>query len=59
MEKFNPSKVNFEKVVISIRIDSKVLEQVDKEAIKVGISRNELINQGIEFALKNMEKKEG
>lgn len=58
MEKFNPSKVNSEKVVISIRIDLKTLEKIDKEADKVGISRNEFITQGIDFALTNMNSEE-
>lgn len=58
MEKFKPLKNDSEKVVISIRIDLKTLEKVDKEADKVGISRNEFINQGIEFALTNMDGKE-
>ena len=31
MEKFKPSKINTEKVVISIRIDAKTLEEIDEE----------------------------
>lgn len=45
MEKFKPSKINTEKVVISIRIDINTLEEIDKEAAKIEISRNELITQ--------------
>lgn len=58
MEKFKPSKINTEKVVISIRIDINTLEEIDKEAAKIEISRNELINQCIDFALSNIDKKD-
>lgn len=57
MDKFIPSKENNEKVVISMRLDSKLLEIIDKEASIVDISRNEFISQCIEYAIKNMEKK--
>lgn len=40
MEKFKPSKINTEKVVISIIIDLDTLEKIDKKAAKVEISRN-------------------
>ena len=56
MEKFKPSKINTEKVVISIRIDINTLEEIDKE--KIEISRNELITQCIDFALSNIDKKD-
>lgn len=58
MEKFKPSKINTEKVVISIRIDINTLEEIDKEAAKIEISRNELITQCIDFALSNIDKKD-
>lgn len=58
MEKFRPSKINTEKVVISIRIDLNTLEKIDKEAAKIEISRNELITQCIDFALNNIEEKD-
>ncbi len=53
MEKFIPRKL--EKEVISVRISSETLEVLDSKAAKTGISRNELINQCIHFALANME----
>ena len=43
-----------EKEVISMRIDSEVLKDIDNKAVAVGISRNELINQMILYALSNM-----
>jgi len=53
MEKFLPQKI--EKEVISMRITSDMLADIDKRASQFGISRNELINQCIAFALANME----
>ena len=44
-----------EKEVISMRIDSDVLKNIDCKAAAVGISRNELINQMILYAFSNME----
>lgn len=44
-----------EKEVISMRIDSDVLKNIDRKAAAVGISRNELINQMILYAFSNME----
>ncbi len=52
MEKFYPVKP--EKEVISMRISTSVLQEVDRKAAEFGISRNELINQCIAYALKNM-----
>ena len=57
MEKFVPIKTNNEKIVISIRIDIDTLNKVDTEASKIDISRNELINQCIDFALNNLDNK--
>lgn len=56
MKKFIPSKENSEKLVISIRIDSKLLEKIDEEAAKAEISRNEMINQSLNYALSNLEE---
>ena len=53
MVKFTPKKQD--KEVISIRLPARLLETVDRIAAKVDISRNELINQCIEFALENLE----
>lgn len=44
-----------EKEVISMRISSDTLKEIDSMAAAVGISRNELINQMIQYALSNME----
>ncbi len=53
MEKFEPKKN--EKEVISMRITVDKLAELDKKAQEIGISRNELINQCIDFALSNMQ----
>lgn len=42
------------KEIISMRIASDILEEIDSKAAAFGISRNELINQMIKFALDNM-----
>ncbi len=47
-----------EKEVISMRISTDLLKTVDTKAAKIGISRNELINQMIVYALSNMEEPE-
>ena len=54
MANFIPKKP--EKEVISMRISSEVLAYIDDKAAKIGISRNEFINQCIHFALANMEE---
>lgn len=56
MEKFRPKKP--EKEIISIRINKDTLFQVDMASSKIDISRNEFINQCIEFALSNLEHEE-
>lgn len=53
MEKFLPKKP--EKEVISVRISTEMLAQIDEKAVAFEISRNELINQCIAFALANMD----
>lgn len=47
-----------EKEVISMRISVDTLQILDDKAAETGISRNELINQMILFALANMEDPE-
>ncbi len=47
-----------EKEVISLRIPSETLKEIDNKSASVGISRNELINQMIAFALDNMDESE-
>lgn len=53
MPKFVPKKP--EKEVISMRISVDTLQEIDKKAAEFGISRNELINQMIDYAMANME----
>ena len=53
LKMFVPKKP--EKEVISIRIDSDTLSKIDSVATDIDISRNELINQCIEFALQNLD----
>lgn len=48
---FKPIKQ--EKTVISIRLDVDMLKIIDELAQKTDISRNEIIVQCIDFALKN------
>lgn len=55
MNKFQPSKS--EKEVISIRIEINKLEKIDKIATMIGISRNQLINQCLEYSLENLDFK--
>ena len=44
-----------EKEVISLRIPTDTLQEIDEKAAIIEISRNELINQMIQYALSNME----
>lgn len=57
MTKFTPRKP--EKEVISLRLAITTLEDIDRKATEIGISRNELINQMITYALVNMDNGEG
>ena len=52
MPTFIPRRL--EKEVISMLIAVDLLQEVDSKAAAFGISRNELINQMIQFALDNM-----
>ena len=54
VEKFVAKKP--EKDVISLRIAVDTLREIDKKAAAIDISRNELINQMIVYALANMEE---
>lgn len=54
MEKFIARKP--EKEVISMRISVDTLKEIDDKAAAVGISRNELMNQMILYALGNMDE---
>ena len=53
MKKFIPQKK--EKEIISVRIDAELLSNIDLISANIDISRNELINQCIEFALQNID----
>lgn len=44
-----------EKEVISMRISTDMLKIIDDKAAEIDISRNELINQMIVYALENMD----
>lgn len=59
MPKFQPTKKlnTNEKIVISIRLNLDKVEELDKIASKTDISRNQLINQCIDYALKNIDFK--
>ena len=57
MNTFQPIKN--EKIVISIRIDRDMLNIVDALANETDISRNEMIVQCIDYALKNSKTKTG
>lgn len=56
MPKFQPSKN--EKIVISIRIEEDKLQNIDDIASKCNISRNELINQCLDYSVNNLEFRE-
>lgn len=56
MQEFIPTKT--EKEVISIRLDSELLKNVDSAAQHAQISRNEFINQCIRFALEHLSPRE-
>lgn len=56
MARFLPRKL--EKEVISMRISTETLEEIDKRSLEFDISRNEFINQCITFALAHMEQDE-
>ena len=53
MAKFIPQKQD--KEVISIRLPSDLLKEIDENASEADLSRNEFINQCIVFALNNIE----
>ncbi len=57
MKEFKPIKQ--EKTVISIRIDTDILKTIDNLSNKTDISRNELIVQCIDYALKNLKTDRG
>lgn len=60
MKSFKPYKKTTvsEKIVTTIRIDNETLAEIDKIANKIDVSRNELINQCIKYALDNLKNTE-
>jgi metal-responsive CopG/Arc/MetJ family transcriptional regulator len=46
----------YKKDPITIRIDFKKLDKIDKLAAQYNLSRSEFINQCIDYALENMSK---
>ena len=48
-----------EKIVTSIRIDKDILDVIDSRADEADISRNQMIMQCIDYALKNWKKDQG
>lgn len=56
MKSFKP--VKSEKIVITIRIEDYRVEELDRIADKINISRNELISQCLDYAIKNIDFKE-
>lgn len=56
MKRFQPTNKS-EKIVITIRIEDYRVEELDKIANKINISRNELISQCLDFAVKNLDFK--
>lgn len=54
MDKFLPKKQ--EKEVTTIRIPKTVLDEIDRKAASVELSRNEFINQCLLYALDNMDE---
>lgn len=57
MNTFQPSKriISNEKVVVSVRMSINKINKIDEIANRIDISRNELINQCVEYALNNLE----
>ena len=47
-------KIKQEKVVISVRMDEAVVNTIEQALVNTNISRNEFINQAIEYALDHM-----
>ena len=54
MKQFNPKRE--EKEVISLRISTTLLKELDEKSAIYDMSRNELIIQSIRFALDNIDE---
>lgn len=59
MNRFEPlrKRIIRDKVVISMRIEEDTLKKIDELAREADISRNEFINQCIDYALGNIDIK--
>lgn len=57
METFRPVKP--EKEIISVRLPSSLVQEIEKRAAAADISRNEFINQCILFAMKHLDESSG
>ena len=56
MSFFTPQKPD--KEVISIRVPAELLKEIDVQAARADISRNEFINQCVVFALAHLKEEE-
>ena len=56
MKRFQPTSKS-DKIVITIRIEDFRVEQLDRLANEINISRNELISQCLDFEKKNKTPK--
>lgn len=56
MAEFRPVKL--EKDIISVRLPVSLIHEIERKAAATGISRNEFINQCIQFALAHMSDSE-
>ena len=55
MKNFIPKA--YQKEQITVRLNVAAIEKIDKIASQLNLSRSELINQCVEFALANMNEK--
>jgi len=55
MDKLKITKNTDKSTVISIRINTKIIDRLDKVSKKTDRTRNELIGIALEYALDNME----
>ena len=58
MQAFSFIPVKNGKIVITIRIEDYRVKEIDKIARTINLSRNELISQRLDFAIKNIDFKE-
>ena len=55
MDKLKITKNNNKSTVVSIRVNTKIIDKLDKVAEKTDRTRNELIGIMLQYALDNME----